>query len=73
MTRPTYRLFASVATKGDSAVISAYGSAEFLADMNKGWREEGGWSPMSEPAEYVRADEVERMIAEAVEAARRAA
>lgn len=68
------RLWAAVTRKGDLSIVVAGETQERMRFESEMWRNQvDGWTPLSEPVEYIAADEVTRLIAEAVAAARRAA
>lgn len=69
------RVYVSVARKGNLAIYEASEDRDEVAriaarDLSA---TRDGWTRYSEPQEFVSADEVARLIAEAVAAARRAA
>lgn len=68
------RVFVSVARKGELSIYEAHERREAL-DFSRAHSspESLGWSAYSEPTEFIAVDEVARLIAEAVAAARRAA
>ena len=68
------RLWAAVTRKGDLSIVVAGETAERMRFESEIWRNTpDGWTPLSEPVEFIAADEVARLIAEAVAAAQRAA
>lgn len=68
------RVFVSVSRKDALAIYEAHEDSETLArTVARSSHPAHGWTGYSEPVEFIAADEVERMIAEAVAAARRAA